>query len=264
MESSKLAPEMRINDPDLDKVKELLEVTGSTIRPGGLELTKRAVEFCRFGPDSQVADVGCGVGGSLEYLQGIHHIHSLGIDPSAALLDEGRCRSPGVPLIQAVAERLPFKSGCLDGILCECVVSLIPDSDSALSEFRRVLKPGGYLVVSDIYARSPSPEGDSLRVSGGSCTGTRERIIESLLEHHFSPLLWEDHTDELKELAAQLILTHGSVDGFRKALCGGNGRSSRRLVDLPARPGYFLLIARKNQRMGHVCGYRVLTMPDVA
>jgi SAM-dependent methyltransferase len=230
--------------PDMDRIKELLAVTGSFIRPGGLELTERAVEFCRFGPGSRVADIGCGVGGSLKYLRQALHIDGLGIEPSAALLDAGR-RSPGATLIQGVAEGLPLKDGCLDGILCECVASLIQDLDSALSEFRRVLKPGGSLVISDLYARSPACERISARAFGRFATRTKEEITGLLPTHRFSLLLWEDHTDELKELAAQLILTHGSVDGLRKALCGDDGTRNGRLLHLPASPGYFLMIAHK-------------------
>ena len=64
---------------------------------------------------------------------------------------------------------------------------------------------------------------------------TRERIESWLAKGRFAVVLWEDHSDALAQLAAQLVLTNGSLEGF---LCSPH--------DLGARPGYFLLVARAN------------------
>ena len=47
-------------------------------------------------------------------------------------------------------EYLPFKDACADIIISNCVINLCPDKTATFSEILRVLKPGGYTVVSDL------------------------------------------------------------------------------------------------------------------
>jgi ubiquinone/menaquinone biosynthesis C-methylase UbiE len=44
-------------------------------------------------------------------------------------------------------ERLPFDSGSFDAVTCSHALMFIPDAGGALSEMRRVLKPGGRVAV---------------------------------------------------------------------------------------------------------------------
>lgn len=46
------------------------------------------------------------------------------------------------------ATHLEFEDGSFDGVLCGFAIFFFPQLDSALTEFRRVLKPGGWLAVS--------------------------------------------------------------------------------------------------------------------
>lgn len=197
----------------------LRAVTGSTIRPGGLALTDRGVAFCRFSPGARLLDVGCGAGATVEHLRSRYGFIVAGVDISRKLIAEGVLRNPALPLAEGKAEALPVEAGELDGILCECVLSVVPEPLLALLEFSRALRPGGHLVLSDVYDR------------GGA---DRRRVEMALAECGFAVLLWEDHTSLLKELAARLILAHGSADGFCPAGCAAG-----------TRPGYYLLIARK-------------------
>jgi ubiquinone/menaquinone biosynthesis C-methylase UbiE len=231
---------------DLYETDELLALTGSTIRPGGLLLTDRAMDFCRFAPGARIGDVGCGSCGTLEHLLNAHNINALGIDPSSILLNAGLRRAPGLPVVQGVAEVLPFRDGWFDGLFCECVISLLADSHLALKEFSRVLRSGGFLIITDMYLRSPASMTKCKPLPNKCCLwGARpkEEMLEILSRQGFSLCLWEDHTDALKELAARLILTHGSLEAFWKSTCLGE-MSEAAIV---AKPGYFLLIARKKK-----------------
>ena len=193
-------------------------VTGPTIRPGGLFLTDRALAFCDFPPGAQLLDVGCGIGATVEHLRECHRLDAVGIDPSCSMLEEGRARNPELPLGLGSAERIPAADGSKDGILCECVLSLLPDPALVLAEFRRVLRPDGFLILSDMYDRQAEGRG---------------RFQLRLTDAGFTLLLFEDHTPLLKELAARLVLAHGSLDGLGCRGCGG-------------RPGYYLLVAQKD------------------
>lgn len=217
--------------------EKLRSVTGPFIRPGALSLTDRAVEYCAFGPESVVIDVGCGFCGTLEHLRNVYRIKAYGIDPSEVLLAAGRSRAPFLPAVQGIAETVPFRSHSLDGVFCECVFSLLPDRDHALREFSRVLKPEGFLVITDVFLRASLAVAPGVSREGCCIAGARSRDeIEKCLEGQgFSIVHWEDHTRALKELAAQLILAHGSLDDFWSPACSSGKRGLH---------GYFLLIAR--------------------
>lgn len=208
----------------------LRDVTGLTIRPGGLTLTDRALGICRFAAGAELLDVGCGAGGTVEHLGSSHGFSATGVDLSRALLAEGLARDQALKLIMAEAEALPFAAGSFDGILCECVLSLAAEPLTALAEFRRVLRSGGFLILSDLYDRRETEPTGALR---GMMT--RNQVGSWLSQSGFTAVVWEDHTGLLKELAARLILAGCSLDG----LCGGT-------IAAGQRPGYYLLVARKD------------------
>ncbi len=46
----------------------------------------------------------------------------------------------------------------LKPFFCECVLSLIPNKEKAILEFKRVLTKGGKLIISDLYQRGKGLE----------------------------------------------------------------------------------------------------------
>lgn len=54
----------------------ITEMADDGIRPGGLRLTERALEFCRFPAQVPVLDVGCGNGATVHYLRTVHNLLS--------------------------------------------------------------------------------------------------------------------------------------------------------------------------------------------
>jgi ubiquinone/menaquinone biosynthesis C-methylase UbiE len=83
----------------------------------------------------------------------------------------------------ADAEALPYQDGMFDLVLGHAVAHHLPDLDAAFAEFRRVLRPGGLLVL----AGEPTRTGD--RIAGGfkrlarggvalaAALGGRERVL---------------------------------------------------------------------------------------
>jgi ubiquinone/menaquinone biosynthesis C-methylase UbiE len=51
---------------------------------------------------------------------------------------------------QGDARSLPYESGSFDAAVLVTVIGEIPDQDAALRELRRVLKPGGRLIVGEV------------------------------------------------------------------------------------------------------------------
>ena len=125
------------------------------LHPGGLALTAKALDHCSFRVGARVVDVGCGTGVSVDYLRHESGLAAIGIDLSSMPLESGRHCNPDLPLVRGSAEKLPFASASLDGIMAECSLSVIADKDRALAEFNRVLRHGGRIVLTDVYGRDP-------------------------------------------------------------------------------------------------------------
>jgi len=69
----------------------------------------------------------------------------IGIDPAHAVL--GYAAQRGIAAAQAVAEALPFADGLFDRALCVTTICFVDDATAMLREARRILKPGGVLVI---------------------------------------------------------------------------------------------------------------------
>lgn len=221
----------------------LHRATGKTIRPGGLSLLKYALTLYPFKTDSRILDVGCGMGATVAYLRENHALRAAGLDLSRKLLAQGM---PSLPRVRARAEILPVASGCLDGLVCECVLSLVTDPLGTLSEFYRVLAPGGFIILSDIYRRDSLKNSQDL--TADCCLAgaiTREEVIDMVTQAGFSICLWEDHSRLLAELAVKLIFTYGSMTAFWGQFAqGGDGEKMAKAAKA-MRPGYYMIVATK-------------------
>lgn len=227
----------------------LREVTGPTLRPGGFVLTDRAVALCRLMPSATALDVGCGLGATVNRLASKHHIRAFGVDTADSLFrDACVVKTPGT-LAAGLANRLPFGKNVVDAVFCECVLSLLQDPASALGEFRRVLRPDGWLVITDIYARERQGIPMLNQLPLISClkgARSKEDIVALTEAVGFQTVLWEDHTLLLKRLAAEIVFAYGSMQRFWNLFV-----PDCRLPELncgleQARPGYYLMVGRKN------------------
>ena len=221
----------------------LREAIGPALRPGGLELTERAARFCGLASGDRMLDVGCGIGTTAAFLQEHFQVAAVGIDASGLLLAEARKSRPPLSLVRGDGVHQPFPSGLFTAVLCECVLSLMENPPQALREFYRILRPGGHLVVADLYWRSPGPpDGGSHPAARGCLAGalSRHQLEQQVAAAGFSLCLWEDHSEHLKRLAARLVW-----DGIRVAdLWGVTCRPGPGATE---RPGYGLLVGRKRR-----------------
>jgi SAM-dependent methyltransferase len=230
-------------------------VTGGGIRPGGLELTERALSLCAFAPGSRLLDVGCGTGATVEHLIGRYGFLAAGVDPSLAMLALGSARNPLLPLIRAVGESLPFGDGEWDGVLAECSLSLTRDPDAALRECLRVLRRGGKLILSDVYVKNSKaiPELGALHLD--CClTGAlpKDELMGKLTKGGATVLAWEDHSAALKHFAAQLILAGAAGRSLWCSLTGAGPLDGFKIEQVASRAGfgYFLAVAGKSVNDG--------------
>ena len=81
----------------------------------------------------------------------------IALDPSAGMLGEAqRQLPPGAMFIRGETERLPLAGGSVDFVSMGYAVRHVPDLVAAFAECRRVLRPGGRIVIMEIGpARGP-------------------------------------------------------------------------------------------------------------
>lgn len=219
------------------------DALGDTLRPGGLALTDEILAACALPPGARVLDVGCGAGATVAHLRGRHGLTAAGVDASAVLLAGGHRRERTLPLVQAEGERLPIGDRLLHAVIAECSLSLMHDVGIALAEFWRVLQPGGTLILADLYTSTGDTTQRSTVEPPASCLHgalSRREIVTRLAEQGFQLECWHDRSDELKVLAARLILA-----GISPAQLWGGACSSGTEAIARLRPGFYWLIAHK-------------------
>jgi len=113
------------------------------------EMRAEAIDLLDPGPDDRVLDVGCGTGyateGLLERTQRVH-----GLDQSVHQMQKawGKFGKRGpVRFYRGDAERLPFRDDTFDHVWSSGSIEYWPNPVDALSECRRVCKPGGRVVI---------------------------------------------------------------------------------------------------------------------
>jgi ubiquinone/menaquinone biosynthesis C-methylase UbiE len=124
----------------------------------------------------RVLEVAVGTGRSLPHYPA--DVSVTGIELSPAMLAIARQRAAdlgrGVTLREADAEHLPFDDASFDTVVCALALCTIPSPVAALGEMRRVLAPGGRLLLLDhigstwppVYAVQWLLERVSIRAAG--------------------------------------------------------------------------------------------------
>lgn len=138
----------------------------------------------------EVLEVAVGTGLNLPYYAPETRI--TGIDLSPAMLDVARQRAAElgrhVDLRQGDAHHLPFDDAAFDTVVCTFSLCNIPDPHRAVSEMRRVLRPGGRVVLVDhvrstsrpVYWLQKAMEKVSVRLDGDHLTRRPAAIVELL------------------------------------------------------------------------------------
>jgi ubiquinone/menaquinone biosynthesis C-methylase UbiE len=108
----------------------------------------------------RLLDVGCGFGGTIQQINAAHShmdLTGLNIDPRQLVAAEAQTKATNgnrMAWVEADACQLPFDDSSFDRILAvECIFHF-PSRERFLAEAARVLKPGGYLAVSDFVPTS--------------------------------------------------------------------------------------------------------------
>jgi SAM-dependent methyltransferase len=114
--------------------------------PAAARLRARSYQLLRLPANATVVDVGCGTGRAVAELAE-HAAQAIGVDLDPAMLVAAHSRFPDIDVRVADATELPLGDGEAHGYRADKVYHVLPDPDAALAEARRVLAPGGRIVL---------------------------------------------------------------------------------------------------------------------
>ncbi|MGV3488843.1 MAG: class I SAM-dependent methyltransferase [Tuberibacillus sp.] len=127
----------------------------SSAHPGGLPLTKAILERFPISKDEKVLDVGCGTGETSVYIAETFGAKVVAVDIHPMMMTHAKNRiierGVDVELLQANAEKLPFQDHSFDKVIAESV-TVFTKMEKSVSEYHRVLKPGGVLIDIEMTA----------------------------------------------------------------------------------------------------------------
>lgn len=156
------------------------------------------------GSGVSLLDIGGGGGSAtVRFAEGCDRI--VVIEPDRRKLRYGARRNPSVRFVRATAEALPFLDGAFDRV--SAVVSLhhVEHPDRALREIHRILRPGGRLVLHEMY---PDEHGGAV----GKAIGKRM--------HGSAPVFFEPE-DLRRRLEAEGFREVTARDGVRGYFLAG-------------------------------------------
>ena len=182
------------------------------------------LDFAGFSPGALLMDVCCGEGATVEYLLE-SGFNARGIDRILPL--------PGTVTLCGSAYELPCSGGELDGILCECALSILEYPDDALREWSRVLRPDGRLLLSDLYS-----QGEGGGVEKFRNLFSRQGIERLLLCHGFAIQYFGDCSSALAAFVGQTLL-----EGKRETLFSPTNENHIEMKRLKC--SYYVLVADK-------------------
>ena len=138
-------------------------------------LARDLVEAASLRPGERVVDVACGTGVvarlAAERVGARGAAEAVDVNPGMLEVAAATAGPKGsIGWHEASADALPFDAGAYDAVLCQMGVQFFPDPLAAVREMRRVLRPGGRLLVN-----LPSP----LPLLFG--------VLAEELERHFAP-----------------------------------------------------------------------------
>ena len=110
------------------------------------------------GQSMQILDLGCGIGFWVSEfaMRGFNYLYASDLTQQALLLTGKRLQSYGLKaeLSQQNAEEMTFPDEKFDHLNCQGVIHHTPNTEEAVAEIARVLKPGGSASIS-VYYRNP-------------------------------------------------------------------------------------------------------------
>jgi ubiquinone/menaquinone biosynthesis C-methylase UbiE len=200
-------------------------------RPNRLKLTAKILAEINLQPGCELLEVGCGEGKTSAFLAEQLDAKVVGVDLEARILTSA-CQRNGIgwsiinpAFCLSEATFLPFSANKFDCVWCESTLSTIENKTQAIAELRRILKPGGKLIVLDFVLGKPVDRQLQKSISFLPCLGrtkTAEDYFAIFDSFNFEVTGVVDYSDEIKKSGYWLGMMFGSLDEVISRIASGN------------------------------------------
>ena len=147
--------------------------------PGGTEHTRHMLALAGLHPGASILDMGAGDGETLRLLR------ALGYDA------EGMDLAPrSGDVMQGDFLHTPFPGNSFDAVISQCAFFASGDAEQALREAYRLLKPGGKLLLSDVFFAQAEP---MLREAGFVLLHAED--LTAVWREYFLEALWREEEE---------------------------------------------------------------------
>ncbi|WP_130421436.1 methyltransferase domain-containing protein [Edaphobacter modestus] len=154
-----------------------------------------------------VLDVGCGTGRWLRRLEVLEPGSLIGIDCSTIMLERARSKvRPTTTLELSQCSVLPGEDGSRGIVLASFVLSYLDDLEQFARECRRILRPDGWLLISDMHPLTAAERGwtrsfhlDGEKIQIAAHSRSIDEIIAVFRRHGFDPRVLNEPSFETCE-----------------------------------------------------------------
>jgi SAM-dependent methyltransferase len=175
-------------------------------RPDSVRLRRRSYELLQVERGSRVVDVGCGAGTAVAELAALG-ADAVGIDAAAEAVAFARELHPDCPFEVGDAQQLRFPDRSLDGYRAEKLYHALDDPDKACAEARRVLAPGGRIVLAGQDWELIAIDSDDPALTRAIVTASADEMVNGRVARRYRNLLLDTGFDDVSCEVHTAVLT---------------------------------------------------------
>jgi SAM-dependent methyltransferase len=198
-------------------------------------LSPQLADLAGVKPGQRALDVGCGPGAlTSELVTRLGPTAVAAVDPSRPFVAAARLRNPGVDVLQASAEHLPFPDHEFDAALAQLVVHFMNDPVAGLAEMARVTRQDGVVAacVWD-HAGGEGPLSLFWQAARQLDPGVDdESQLAGAREGHLAELFEAAGLRETEETMISASLEHPSFEAWWEPFTGGVGPAGSYVASL--------------------------------
>jgi SAM-dependent methyltransferase len=175
-------------------------------RPDSVRLRHRTYELLQVERGSRMVDVGCGAGTAVAELAALG-ADAVGIDAAPEAVAFARELHPGCRFEVGDAQQLPFPDQSLDGYRAEKLYHALDDPDKACAEARRVLAPGGRIVLAGQDWELFAIDSDDPALTRTILTACADEMVNGRVARRYRTLLLDTGFEDVSCEVHTAVLT---------------------------------------------------------
>ena len=202
-----------------NKASEATELEKSYKLEDIVKQRHQTLERLALQPGEKVFDIGCGVG-FLAHELALKVGESgkvVGIDQNPEMIRHAQLRCEGLPQIEfneGDASQLPAEDQAFDAVSCTQVLLYVKDVSKVLTEMRRILKPGGRLVIVETDWRGVVLNSADNALTKNIFSAWDSAVPSPNLPVHLGPLLKKHGFSKIQVEAVPILNTEYSPSNF--------------------------------------------------